>query len=274
MTLFRRRAVLVIDDLRIENLDVKFKVSSSDDGSLGKAEVSVFNLNRPHRKELEGKKNVPVSLLAGYEDQELAQIFKGTMRQVFSERDPPDWITTLRSGDGDGSAQTRVNKSYGPGSTFETMWRDAAKALEADGLGLGNSLDFFKKGKFKEGITELFKGGNLQGSAMKELRRLAKGAKLEIAIQDNELVVTETGKPLGATAVLLSPSTGLVGSPTRGAKGELKARSLIIPGLKPKRKVQIESALVSGLYVIQKTSYKGDTSANDWYAEIECREAP
>jgi hypothetical protein len=115
-------------------------------------------------------------------------------------------------------------------------------------------------------------GGALQGSAWEVLKRQATSANLDVDIQGGKLVVTPRGRPLDTTAIVLSPSTGLVGSPQKGAKGTLKARALIVPGLLPKRKVDIRSSLISGLYQIGKVKYIGDTFGNDWYVDLECRE--
>jgi hypothetical protein len=95
-----------------------------------------------------------------------------------------------------------------------------------------------------------------------------------VDIQNGELVVVPFGEPLDAEAIVLSPSSGLVGSPERAADSDgamvLKARSLIVPGLLPRRKVRIKSGLVDALYVVRKVQYKGDTAAQDWYADMEC----
>jgi len=106
---------------------------------------------------------------------------------------------------------------------------------------------------------------------MGQLREMAKSANLDLSIQEGELLLTQVGQPLSTTAVVLSPTSGLIGSPQAGTKGEVKARALLLPGLKPKRQVEIKSELVSGMYVITKAKYTGDTSGNDWYADIICK---
>lgn len=280
MTLWGRRAKVQVGALLVENLDVRFQVQL-DDSNIGKAEIAIFNLNEVHRKRIEQEANAPgagveVTLSAGYQDQPLAQLFKGDVREAASMRDPPDWVTALRTGDGDGVAQARVNKAYGKGAPLSVMWKDAVTALQAQaGIGVGNAIAAFQRGQFADGVNALLSGGALQGSVIKEIQRLAKAAHLDVSVQDKELVVTPTGTPLEATAVLLSPQTGLIGSPERArTKGAqvLKVKALLIPGLRPKRTVQVQSSLVSGLYVIRKATYKGDTAGQDWYVDMECVE--
>jgi hypothetical protein len=157
----------------------------------------------------------------------------------------------------------------------ELQEEDAAKAIEkATGIQAASLVQAIKEGTAAEKIKELLNMGTaIQGSAYKALKDGCKKLNLDIHIQDKKWVVTKRGKPLQTTAVLLSPATGLIGSPekTRLHKRTIvKVKSLLIPGLLPKRMVNIKSALVSGTFVIYKGQYKGDTNGNDWYADLEC----
>lgn len=270
MSLLGRRCRVQVDTLVIEGLDVEF-VIELDAKNLGKAEIKVYNLNSEHRKQLENSKTVEVELQAGYVDQALDRLFLGTLRDVFSMHADQDWITTLRTGDGDKAGEVRINRSYTKGTKYSQLWKDVVQALK-EKIKPGNALKAFSSGEFLEGIDEVLHSEVLQGDAMKELRRLATKAGLEFSIQDNEFVVVPIGQPVQASAIVLSPDTGLVGSPKKAPKGELKARSLIIPGLRPRRQVEIRSDLVRGVYVVQKVKYTGDTAGQDWYADLVCKE--
>ena len=276
MTLFGRVVEVDIDTLEVRGLDVRFKVAANDQPEPNKAEIVIYNLNQAHREQLEQKDDVEVSLKVGYSEQpgSKSRIFRGDLREVFSVLDPPDWVTTLRTGDGDKQIkETRVSKSYKPGVGFRTAWEDVVKALVDAGVGAGNAIKKFQSGSFKDNITEFLHGGNVSGQAFKELQRLAKGANLDVSIQGKELVVTEVDKPLDTKEIVLSPSTGLISSPRRGAKGELKVRSLLIPDLQPKRKVEVQSRLISGVFVIKEAVFSGDTSGSDFYADLTCKAA-
>jgi len=269
--LVNRVAAVEIDSLRVEGLDIRFKVSV-DDANTGQAEISIFNLNEGHRTHIEKSKDLETTLLVGYKETALSVLFNGVMRQGYSVREEQDWVTTLHTGDGDKASKARINRSYPPGASFDVMWKDCIDALSAQGIGVGNALSFFSQGQAANGVTQLLHGGAVQGQALKEIRRMAKSFGLDIMIQDQELVVTKIDTPVETSAVVLTPGTGLISSPQKGAKGLLKVRSLIIPGLRPKRVVRVRSALVDGDYVIKKAQYTGDLSANDWYADLECTE--
>lgn len=279
-SLWGRKAVVEVGPLIIDGLTVKFDVKL-DDSNIGKADIAVYNLNENHRRQIEQVVSygapMSVTLKAGYVGQEQNQLFKGAIREASSVKDPPDWITTFRTGDGDGVAQVRVNKAYAKGTPINVMVMDAAKELQKSvGVGLGNLMTAIGQGKTVDGIMTTLSGGNaLQGSAFKELKNKLKAMGLDAVVQDQELLVTPIGEPLLAPVTRLTPATGLIGSPQKARVKEeavLKVKALILPGLRPKRMVQIQSALVSGLYVIRRVQYKGDTSGNDWYAEMECVE--
>lgn len=274
--LFGRRASVLVDTLRVEGLDVKFDITLQED-NLGKATIEIFNLNAEHRRMVAAGRAFAVALSVGYVGHDLTTIFKGSLRLGTSLRQAPDWITRLQSGDGDVVQRARMQGSYPPGTPFEQVWRDATAALEGAGIGLGNALDAFRQGNFKDGITTLLHGGAASGPAIDQVKKLARMANLDVMVQHGELVVTPAGKPLDAEAIVLSPDTGLLGSPERavdkakeGGRAYLKVKALILPGLLPKRKVRVRTGLIDGLYVVRKAQYKGDTNGEEWDADLEC----
>lgn len=275
MSIYGRRCIVTVDRLKIEGLDVRFNVELGEK-TYGKAEINVYNLNRDHRQQIEASKSVDVQLEVGYVGETLSVLFKGSLREIFSQKDPPDWVTTIRTGDGDKAQRARINQSYGRGTDMNTVIKDITDVLKEQGLGVGNALAAFKKGlsegSLTNGIQKALGGIVSQGPALDLLKKYGDSAKLDVDVQGGELIVTPRGRPLDATAIVLSAGTGLIGSPQKGVKGEMNVRALILPGLLPKRKVKIQSSLVDGLYVVKKAKYTGDTAGNDWYADLECKE--
>ena len=73
-------------------------------------------------------------------------------------------------------------------------------------------------------------------------------------------------------AVVLSHTTGLIGSPAKTEKG-IRAVCLLNGALKPNEPVIIESDTLShsrGIYKIISVKHKGSTYANTFFSEIEC----
>jgi hypothetical protein len=144
---------------------------------------------------------------------------------------------------------------------------------ESLGVGLGNSAAALLDPKtLRGGSSEFVSGTTVSGFAAEELTTLLRSVGMEWSIQDSELQLVGIGQPMPGEAVVLSPSTGLVGSPEPGQKGVVRCTTLLIPGLQPGGAIQIESEEVRGLFRIERADYVGDKSGPDWYAHLEGRE--
>jgi hypothetical protein len=72
--------------------------------------------------------------------------------------------------------------------------------------------------------------------------------------------------------VLLTPETGLIGSPDISNRLVLRARSLLNPELFPNRQVKIESTEIKGLmFRLERVIFTGETFGQNWYADIEAK---
>jgi hypothetical protein len=102
-------------------------------------------------------------------------------------------------------------------------------------------------------------------------RGITRSIGLEWSVQDGNLQLLPFQTALRQTAVLLTKDTGLVGSPSLDSENVLTARSLIVPGIFPGRKVDVRSEFVRGIYRVTKATYIGSTFGNEWYVEVEGR---
>jgi hypothetical protein len=91
-------------------------------------------------------------------------------------------------------------------------------------------------------------------------------------VQSSVIQILPRRGSLPSRAVVLSPSSGLVGRPVVAADGKVTARAFIQPDLYPGRTVQFRTADLSGTYRIEKAKYTGDTFGTDWYVDLECEE--
>jgi hypothetical protein len=86
------------------------------------------------------------------------------------------------------------------------------------------------------------------------------------------------GRAAETSAVLLTPDTGLLESPTRGRidrstrRLTYGAKSLLIPGLYPGNVVTLLSKGISGNLLVKAAHYVGVTTENDWIVELELQE--
>lgn len=95
---------------------------------------------------------------------------------------------------------------------------------------------------------------------------------LEASIQDGALQILTKGLAVQRTAVVLSPQSGLLDSPSIGPGGILKARALLNHDIFPGRLVCIKSQLIdSRFFRVERANYTGDIAGPDWFVEIEGR---
>lgn len=284
----RAYRVLINNELEITGLHVSFAVRRSFKPEPDTLELNIYNLNEDHRGQLQKQKVVPVQLEAGYAppselsagagaalddigvgaQSSLPVLFKGDLREVASTREGPDWVTTISSGDGDKAKKKRLHKSFGPGATLSFAIAQIASEL---GVGVGElpvdaqTMKLFKRGRsFQSGVV-------LSGNGFWQLTRMLDAAEFEWTIQGGRIVVLEKGTSVRGQAVLLSPETGLVGSPSPSSDHRVKFRALLQPDLVPGRQAKFEARHVTGYYRIETVSYTGDMAGGDWYADGEAK---
>lgn len=264
--LFDRRAILTVDRIQVEDLRIAFRIKKSLKPEPNTAEIHVWNLNPDNRAKLEALPQTEVKLEVGYKSG-TSIIFLGDLRTAYTTEDPPDLITTIASGDGEeAQKKARINQSFGPGTSIDTVLRALARAL---GVGQGNVARVAAELRFS-GVGTLYSSGVvLSGPVSREMTDFARSAGLEWSIQDGALMLLNRGRALERMAVLLSPETGLIGTPSVTSKGKLSCVSLLIPDLYPGRMLMMAAARVKGLFRIEQIEYIGDTHGQEWYAVIE-----
>lgn len=284
--LFKRAAVVTVGNIRIPcggdtNLDVTFEVEKTLTPAPNTAKVQIFNLTKHHRDQIAGaastklggnNKGVQLIIEAGYVGQTFRIFSAETVRSLFSSREGPDVITTIETGDGEKLwRDSRIQKSYAPGTSVEAVIIDVAQAM---GAGPGNLLAKVRRAALK-GWGEVFTGGTaVSGRVAVELTRLTQGCGLTWSIQDGSLQLLETAGALDTTAIVLSSKSGLIESPSIDQKGTLQAKTLMIPDLFPGRKVKLEAENITGVFRVKRAKYIGQTDGADWGVDIEASRIP
>ena len=272
--LFRRSGKVIIDNIELvidpndpgSALDVAFEVTRSLKPEPNTAEVQVFNMAPQKRNKLEELDKVTVSIEAGYLNN-TSLVFLGVARTVFTNRQGPDLVTHVQAGDGEKEfRQGHIDISFKPGVSNAQVL-DALVA--AVGLGRGN-MDSDVLQIFLAATEPIFpQGAVLSGQASKVLHFILKSMELDYSIQNGAMQFLEFGAPVAAAAVLLSPETGLVGTPSVDNKGIVSAQALITPDIYPGRIVEINSEFLTGQFRIETCRYSGETSGNNWYVDLE-----
>jgi hypothetical protein len=273
--LFGRVYRLTVGDVLIDSttgdevLDIEFRADRTLKKDPNTLDLRIYNLNEDNRRRLETQKNPVVQLEAGYEER-FGTVFLGDVREVSSVQQPPDWVTQLESGDGEKPTQfDRINKSFRAGTSLPTVIREIAKSMPD--IGTGNLNEVADGAALANGDQQFVNGVTVSGSASREMSRLIRSAGLEWSIQNQKFQLLEAGQTLATEAVLLTPETGLVGSPTVSAKGILNFVSLLNSDIVPGRQLEVRSRQVEGFFRVERCTYEGSVSGGGWYVSGEAK---
>lgn len=265
--LFLRQASVTVAQMngtiarQIRGLRIDFKIDKTNLSDPNKGTIKIYNLNADSRAAFEQKQS-RVLLKVGYgtNPKDLVQIFVGDIRRVAHLKQGPDWITEIEGGDGEiDFTGSQIEKSFPPGTSVKSV--------------IGDVVDQFKNLKNTAtnlvGVAgEFVTGFVASGSVAGVLDNLTKKIGSEWSIQDEGVQIVPLGTPTFDTAVLVTPKTGLLGSPAKTLIG-YQITTLLNPELKPNRLVAIKSRDVNASFRIQFVSHAGDTYQGQWTSVCE-----
>jgi hypothetical protein len=268
---FNRRWRVTIGDERnaldTTALRVVFAVKRSLSKDPNTAECKIYNLAESSRSQL-NKPGQRVRIEAGY-DGSLADIFLGDIRNLDNVYDNVDWVTAIKAGDGERAlTRPRLSKGFKGKQDLRALLAEVGGAMVKN---LGN-LPALLRG---ENLGSLETGFVAHGRAVDSFAKLADAAGIDWSIQGGALQVRKRNQPAEPNAVLLSETTGLVGSPDHTPADEknktprVRAKSALNPLLIPGRLVRIRSRTVTGDFICASVQHRGDSHGAEWTTEIE-----
>jgi hypothetical protein len=252
-------------------LDVEFRCNRNLKPEPNTVELKIYNLGPDLRAAFNSAKKNQLLLQAGYKGTGISTLFQGEVRSGWSTHDGPDWVTTVRAGDGEKEIKVRINVSFGPQVLAQDAIRVIAKKM---GLKPGN-IDAATKNLNLSGIAEIFpQGVAVSGNSWRELQWIARSAGLEVSIQGGALQLLELHQPLSELAILIDSDSGMIASPEVNADGRVTVNTLMIPEVKPGAKVEIRSSQVRGFYRIEEVETVGQIRGEDWGHRLTVRRFP
>ena len=264
--LFDRKCRVEIDGegvrASIEDLRVTFSVNKTRSW-VSEMQVRVYNVN-PDTRLTANKSRATVRLFAGYGTPLL--VAQAQITFVVVEREPPDIILAMDCLDGIVDLRrTRVSLSFERGATV-------GQVLEAvtEQLGLPvRPIEVDLESPLRGGYSHV--GG--VGTALDDM---VEQVNAVWSIQNGEILILESGQPIPGEVALISPESGMIGSPEPideelgfdDIGGEPRfgytVRTLLQPQIEPGQQVRIESADVRGLFRVEEIEHKGDTHGPDF----------
>jgi len=262
----------------IKGLRVNFEITKSILSLPNLARITLYNPNQDTLSALE-EKYTRIVLNAGYEGN-LRLLFKGDVRNVFQTKKGRDRLLTIYSGDGEKSWQNATfNKTLSENLSIKSAIEEVLKTFSDVNIGTLQGLPQ---------VADKIRGQVLSGSSKDIMDNFAEEYGFSWSIQDGEIIITPEQEPLeGDEAVLVTASTGMIGSPTVTEIGA-DVTTLLNPRLLPNRAFLIESVnadvtignlffrnikrtTAEGLYKIQEVIFKGDSRDGDWLSSVKGR---
>ena len=307
MPLFDRVAELVVgqsgkEGLLIKDLRFSFSIEKTLTETLNTSTVRIYNLNPTSRKLVETPNNA-VILKAGYaQDKGALTIFVGIVRRSLTVRDGVDWVTELELDDGlIAYRDSKFSTSFSPGAKGVDVLSQVAEKF---GIAVGKLPDSIAQKIYPDGFSFV-------GRASDAMRKVCEYLGLEWSIQNQTIQVLKKGGFRERTALVLSPDTGMIGSPQLEAKtmsdklaakqglttnsdgvvtkrsdkltvsGKppqdrlevqgYKVESLMQPTVLPGDVVQVKAAGLDNFFKVEKVTHQGDTHGSEWVTEMSLR---
>lgn len=273
-----RPTIVIGDDLRFE-FTCK-KIPSSDPNT---AEVKITNLSKITRRTLDDQIDTPLILSAGYSEGEgLVNVFFGNIMSVKHDTTPPNIITTIEVGDGAESLRdSKVSLSFKKNTLVSTVVQQLA-------IGFGKPI------KNPEAITSI-EGAYLSGycgigNNKTLMDQLARDNGFSWSIQDDEIVFINNGDIPPVDILVLSPETGMVGSPKRNTSSIDKQETTVsVDNRKPAGwdvAAKLFPEVVPGGFIalrfaerplgeivkVVEVEHSGDTYGNTWTTKLQVQD--
>ena len=249
-----------------DGLRVTFTVERSTQRQPNTAQIDVYNLGRDAGETL--VRGASVQLVAGYAAT-AEVIFAGEIiRTVVDRSSPPDSVHSIVCADGLTAWRRSISTSLRGARPLRDVVREVASSM---GLTVRPETLAQISGTSRRGVV-------LRGQASEALETVLRSAGYEWSVQDGALQVLRTGAATAEVASVLSPDSGLVGSPerlyrsvgTREIADGWRVVSLMQPRIRPGRRVRVESRDVIGTFRARRVVHEGDShEASPWTTTVE-----
>jgi hypothetical protein len=255
--------------LEIRNLRCSFKIKKTTELTPNTAEIKIYNLSDETRRKLKTKGGY-IHFEAGYEGA-LTQTYQGNIREIDHTREGTEWVTTFYSSDGLVPLQVpQCNQTFPPDTSKAEAAKQIASYMQTSGLSVDPAQLEAIEGSLPNGMA-------VSGNAAKNMTKLVEGAGYSWSIQDGKLQIRKKGQAAKGKTLLISPDSGLVGSPSHVTPNSnntkkvahVKAQCLLFGNIVCGCKIAVQSENINGVFLVDSVEHHGDTWGQDWYTEVE-----
>ncbi len=246
-------------DLNLSDLHLSFKITKGGQETPNTCSITVYNVSESTYARTR-KEYTRVILQAGYTEA-LSTLFEGNITEAKqTPSGATDTLLVLQAADGD--------QAYNHAAVNHTL---AAGASEEQATGvLGRSLvdqgsQAPAPGRSQGGARTL-RGQALYAPSRLSLRVLARDQEASWSMQNGALQNVGDEGNLPGTAIILSPTTGLLGSPRPSDEG-YSLSCLLNPAFRVDGIIELPEI---GQCRLLSVEHSGDTRGNDWSSALVC----
>lgn len=244
-----------------EHEDMDGSVKSFKGSKPNEATLTIHNLSEATIAQLEAPNQV-IQILAG--ETTPGSLFIGDIenRGVVTKNDIPNRTTTITAKDGHRVYRdTQVSKSYPPNTPVATVVQDLLALATVQGIALGTG-SVFPADSFPAGWA-------FQGRWRQALTEILAPRGFYWTIQGRVIYVLNEASTAPGNVPLVSPATGLIGSPVRTDKG-CSIKSVLNPAIVVGRGVQVASTFFNGLYRGVNVNHDFSRDGLKWETAAQC----
>lgn len=276
-----------------EGFRISFEVGKQDGGKANVCSVKIWGLSATTREQIR-QTNAMLQLYAGYGDV-VPLLYKGIITRVTIEQSEGELITSIEAK----KDFLTISRPTPDQQAARALWNQGAAYIARvfDGqIGVVDGLRVIAGdikaalGDYADQVVEDFervaagepartsRGVRLAGSPQQVLDGYAAANNLDVWMEDGIIRAVPRGDASRETAFVLSPGSGLIGSPKPKKSGKAQQGAtgvelvcLLNGELRVRRAVQVrDTRELSGWYLIRKVTHKGDSwDGQEYYTHIE-----
>jgi len=262
--------------VRITGLRIAFSINLVQSANPNQSQIKVYNLSKETRELFSRKDWTKVILKVGYVfDEGLKTIFKGDLGLATDHYEGTDLVTTMRLIEG-GNFHKNARGSFTllKGHKYSLAVRKCA----AMGVDIDEVFPVLKTPVLDKTLQTDF---SFTGQATDGLDLLAKKLDAQWGIHNQQIQVLPDLLTVSKTAVLLTPSTGLIGIPSKSTdqgfnlqsySGDFirswEVTSLLQPDIYVGMPIKLESKIVEGTFSASSVTHIGDTRGDNWHTKM------
>lgn len=249
------------DMLIVPPINVAFSADKSIEGGIGKLNVTVYNLNKSHRmqleKDAEDQKYIPLQFKAGFIGQ-INTFFIGNVHTGRNYRNGADIITELECLDG--------GFDYLNSFTAKTV-TTSEEALTA----LLDDMPHIERGKIKP-LKDIIRPKVMLGPSVELLDSFLNEGD-NWFIDGERLHILAENETVSETAPVISPQTGLLETPER-EQTLVTVKTLFNPAILIGGPFELRSEIapyMNGLYKVKTLNASGEYDGSTWEMTVTGR---